>query len=82
MNIRAYLITKKIDPDLFKTNEPDRYKQFNSLFSQMHPNSFTAQKLFLINKLRNRYYLKKEPEEQVTKQVQKVKPKMVPKIKK
>ncbi|MFH6984513.1 hypothetical protein [Marinoscillum luteum] len=81
MNLRAYLISKKIDPDRLKSNESDLYKSFNIIFSQMHPDSFTAQKLFLINKLRRKYRLEKEPEENIVKQVKKVKPKIVPRLK-
>ncbi|WP_421875189.1 hypothetical protein [Marinoscillum sp.] len=82
MNLRTYLISKKIDPDLMKSGDPERYKEFNKLFTQMHPDSFTSQKLFLINKLRRKYKLEKEPEEKVIKKPKAVKPKIVPKIKK
>lgn len=82
MNLRTYLISKKIDPDLMKSGDPDRYKEFNMLFAQMHPDSFTSQKLFLINKLRRKYKLEKEPEEKVIEKPKAVKPKIVPKIKK
>lgn len=81
MNWRAYLISKKIDPDQLKNQEGGLYKSFNVLFSQMHPDSFTAQKLYLINKLRRRYKLEREPEEATVKQPQKVKPKIVPRTK-
>lgn len=76
MNFRTYLIGKKIDPAKFKSEEAETYRSFNMLFSQMHPESFTAQKLFLINKLRRKYTLEKEPEEATIKQPQKVKPKI------
>ncbi|MBE63484.1 MAG: hypothetical protein CMB89_14080 [Flammeovirgaceae bacterium] len=82
MNLRSYLITKKIDPDLMKKAEPERYKEFNLLFSQMHPDSFSAQKLFLINKLRRKYKLEKEAEEKTIAKPKSIKPKIVPKIKK
>lgn len=76
MNLRTYLINKKIDPDLLKAKEPERYKSFNILFTQMHPDSFTSQKLFLINKLRRKYKLEKEPEEQVVAKPKMIKPKI------
>ncbi|MEQ8470545.1 MAG: hypothetical protein RIC35_05135 [Marinoscillum sp.] len=79
MNLRSYLIGKKIDPDLFKENEPDRYKTFNVMFSQIHPDSFTAQKLFLINKLRRKYKLEREPEEKVVARPKMLKPKLIKK---
>ncbi|WP_258101371.1 hypothetical protein [Marinoscillum pacificum] len=82
MNLRTYLITKKIDPDLLKKAEPEKYKEFNLQFSQMHPDSFTAQKLFLLNKLRRKFKLEKEPEEKTIVKPKSVKPKIVPKIKK
>ncbi len=57
MNLRSYLIDKKIDPDQLKKGDNGIYNEFNRLFSQMHPNSFTEQKRFLINKLRRKYKL-------------------------
>jgi hypothetical protein len=50
-----YLKRKKIDPVGFKRNEPQKYNEFQTIFSQVHPESFTAQKLFLINKIRRQY---------------------------
>ena len=38
----------------------DQYEDFDRLFSQMHPESFTAQKLFLINDIRRRFTLTEE----------------------
>ncbi len=57
MTFEAYLENKKIDPAKFKKGEIDRYYAFKMQFDQMHPKSFTAQKLFLINGLRRRYPL-------------------------
>ena len=51
-----YLKDKKINPEMFKTSEPERYQEFELHFSQMHPKSFTAQKLYLINKIRRKYH--------------------------
>ena len=82
MNFREYLMSKKIDPDKFKNGDTETYRTFNMHFSQMHPDSFTAQKLFLLNKIRRKYLLDKEPEEKVTTQPKKVKPRIVPKMKK
>lgn len=50
-----YLKGKKIDPQVFELNEPERYKEFKTIFDQVHADSFTAQKLFLINQIRRRY---------------------------
>ncbi len=57
-----YLKKKKIDPELFKKAEPAQWDRFEEVFSQVHPDSFTAQKLFLINKIRRAYPLKAEEE--------------------
>ena len=82
MTWKEYLITKKIDPDRFKSGENRLYREFDLLFSQMHPDSFTAQKLFLINKLRRKYKLEKVADKPVETKPKKVKPKMMPRIKK
>ncbi|WP_020532188.1 hypothetical protein [Flexithrix dorotheae] len=55
-----FLIQKKIDPILFKKGDLSTFQDFKSLFYQVHPKSFVAQKLFLINKIRRQYPFKKE----------------------
>lgn len=50
-------LRKKIDGAAFAQHEPQRWQEFQELFAQMHPNSFTAQKLFLINTIRRNYPL-------------------------
>lgn len=55
-----YLLSKKIDSELFKKGEPDLWKSFNELFYKINPKSFTSQKLFLINKIRRKYQYKKQ----------------------
>jgi len=62
MQFDEYLKEKKIDPIKFKAGEPDRYEEFKKVFDQVHPNSFTQQKLFLINKLRRSYPWKEQQE--------------------
>jgi hypothetical protein len=57
MNFETYLTEKKISSAAFKANEPEKWEAFRQLFEQVHPNSFTAQKKFLINDLRRRYLL-------------------------
>lgn len=59
MTFESYLASKKIDAQLFKQGAPQQYEEFQVLFEQIHPKSFTAQKLFLINKIRRTYQLKK-----------------------
>lgn len=53
-----YLKSKKIDPEGFQSNEPDTFEDFEKQFLQLHPKSFTMQKLFYINVLRRKYLLK------------------------
>jgi hypothetical protein len=54
----TYLAEKKIDSQAFKEHEPERWQEFQSLFELVHPESFTAQKKFLINPIRRQYPLK------------------------
>ena len=60
MTFEEYLLKKKIDSRAFQENEPERWKEWDSLFMEMHPNSFTEQKKFLINDIRRKYQLKEE----------------------
>jgi hypothetical protein len=60
MTFEEYLITKKIDHMPFQQAEPMLYESWKAEFEQVHPNSFTAQKLYLINPLRRKYLLKQE----------------------
>ena len=57
MTFEAYLISKKIAATLFEQGAPKQYAEFKRLFEQVHPKSFTAQKLFLINRIRRSYPL-------------------------
>ncbi|MFY0601038.1 MAG: hypothetical protein JXR03_15285 [Cyclobacteriaceae bacterium] len=77
MNFIEYLKTKKIDPIKLKTGSPETFEEFESLFMQMHPSSFTAQKLFLINKLRRQYLLEKDKIEDTQKKPAAAKPKIM-----
>jgi hypothetical protein len=61
MKLEAYLISKKIDPVIFHDNEPALWKSWEHELEDMHPASFTAQKLYLINPIRRKYPLKSEP---------------------
>jgi hypothetical protein len=58
MYFEEYLISKKIDSKSFKEAEPARWEEWRSLFDEMSPSSFTAQKLYLINPTRRKYLLK------------------------
>lgn len=55
-----YLSVKKIDPAAFRQAEPEVWEEWQRLFSEVHPNNFTQQKLFLINPIRRKYPLKEE----------------------
>ncbi len=57
ISLQEYLIQKKIDPNKFKEVESEKYEEFETLFSNVHPNSFTLQKLNLINFIRRKYPL-------------------------
>lgn len=60
MDFEAYLVSKKIDSNLFRSQEPQLWSAWKTEFEQVHPNSFTAQKLYLINPVRRKYTLKIE----------------------
>jgi len=61
VNFEAYLISKKIDSATFLKAEPEVWRTWSSEFEHLHPSSFTAQKLYLINPIRRKYPLKQEP---------------------
>ena len=74
MNFKEYLVGKKIDPEAFSEGDPVRFKEFARIFAQVHPYSFTMQKLHLINMIRRAYPL---PQEKWLKEA----PKPLPEIK-
>jgi hypothetical protein len=57
VNFETYLESKKIDSSAFRAADPELWKNWESEFSEMHPASFTAQKLYLINPVRRLYPL-------------------------
>jgi hypothetical protein len=57
VNFEKYLSDKKIDGSAFKAAEPGLWEEWKREFDQLHPNSFTAQKLYLINNIRRKYPL-------------------------
>lgn len=77
MEFDEYLKQKKIDSEKFKQGEAAQYAEFKKIFDQVHPESFTQQKLFLINNIRRAYKL--ENNEEAVKSASK--PAMRPKIK-
>ena len=83
MNLTEYCVSKKIDPETFKKAEPTKWLEFSEIFNQVHPESFTQQKKFLINDIRRKYPLK-ETVQATNPTVPAAKPaiKVAPKIKK
>ena len=79
---KEYLISKKIDPAKFSVGQPKLYGDFEIEFEEMHINSFSAQKIFLINKIRRSYPFMEAPLADTPKSTPKPRPKMVPRIKK
>jgi hypothetical protein len=57
VDFEDYLISKRIDSASFKKAEPELWAEWNNEFEQMHPDSFTMQKLNLINPVRRKYRL-------------------------
>jgi len=79
MEFDEYLKQKKIDPEKFKKGNQDLYLEFSGLFEKVHPNSFTQQKLFLINKIRRDFQLMETEKENPKPSPTKMKPKILPK---
>lgn len=59
MTFEEYLLSKKIDAAQFSKSEPQRFDEWKYLFTQMHAESFTAQKKFLINLTRRKHQIEK-----------------------
>lgn len=57
-----YLFSKKINSDAFRLAEPEVWSAWKNEFEQIHPGSFTVQKLNLINPVRRKYPLPVAPE--------------------
>jgi len=70
----TYLVSKKIDPNLFQQGEPETWQAFRELFYQVSPKSFTMQKLYLINQIRRKYPYKDEGRAEVKTVAKKKKP--------
>lgn len=58
ISFREYLLAKKIDAHSFRQSEELLFEEMKDYFMNVHPESFTAQKLFLINAIRRKYLLK------------------------
>ena len=57
MEFTEYLNSKKIDAVAFKKADSRLYSEWERIFKILHPKSFTAQKLYLINDIRRKYTL-------------------------
>lgn len=57
MTFSEYCTSKNIDPAKFKAGNNEQWTELESVFKQMHPNSFTLQKKFLINGIRRQFQL-------------------------
>lgn len=79
MNFKEYLESKKIDPKEFALQDRDQFMSLKKLFDLVHPDSFTAQKLYLINPIRRKFPLREEVKKEVAKPSIKLKPKIKPK---
>lgn len=55
ISFEDYLKQKKINASAWQATNPTQWETFKTLFEQIHPDSFTAQKKFLINDLRKLY---------------------------
>ncbi len=60
MDFNEYLISKKIDAGAFKKAKPEVWIEWEQLFEEVHPKSFTSQKLYLINDIRRKFTLKSD----------------------
>jgi len=72
VNFEEYLVSKKIDSAVFREKEQAVWAAWQNEFEQMHPNSFTVQKLNLINPVRRKYPLKIEIKQELKSEVSKV----------
>ena len=57
-----YLSKKKIDSEAFQEKNEALWNEWKNLFQLLHPDSFTAQKLFLINQIRRQFPAKEASE--------------------
>ncbi|NBA85618.1 hypothetical protein GVN16_07595 [Emticicia sp. CRIBPO] len=57
MSFEEYLVQKKINGEVFREKKPALYAEWKTLFEQVHPESFTLQKKFLINNIRREFLL-------------------------
>lgn len=78
MKFDEYLTGKKIDAEKYRKAEPAQFEEFQQIFDQVHPESFTQQKLFLINNIRRAYKLEEQEEEKKPAAKKAMRPKIKP----
>jgi len=61
VTFEEYLADKKIETKAFSGAEPNLWQEWEREFAELHPTSFTSQKLYLINKIRRQFPLAIEP---------------------
>ena len=79
MSFKEYLTNKNIDSDAYKASAPNQWLAFATIFAQMHPKSFTMQKLNLINGIRRQFPYQAEIVEQEQVKPKVARPMMKPK---
>jgi hypothetical protein len=78
MDFPSYLQSKKISTTSFQKGHPSLFEEWEGLFAQLSIESFTAQKLYLINNIRRMYPQEVLPlESTITAQPIKAKPKVI-----
>jgi hypothetical protein len=55
LSFEEYLISKKIDKTAFENADRDLYQSWKKEFEDIHPESFTMQKKFFLNKIRRKF---------------------------
>ena len=55
MTFEEYLASKKIHSEKFREGDNGLWSEWKNLFEQLHPESFSAQKLFSVNAVRRRF---------------------------
>lgn len=81
LTFSQYLQQKKINAEAFRRNEREKYDELDRDFAEMHPDSFTAHYLFLINPLRRKYLMDTAMEVGQEKPKGAPRPKVLPKVK-
>ena len=70
LTFKEYLHKKKIDAIAFAKARSEEYAALKKEFDQLHPDSFTAQKLFIINPIRREFPFKADAEVKKQKKLQ------------